>query len=355
MNPRIVSVAFLAIFGFTSQVYAATFFVRDTVAEDRISPEEARAATSLVKTAVASRTKDQAIEDEYHAEYVLQPRLMRLGESVILTVEKVRGQETLFAAQTKVARIDQLDRAARSTTYAAIDEPSMPTREHGVTSVEVEPGAPYRVLPATADAAPSQKPWVAPAPASAASAPAAYAPAASAPAASASSAPSDMASSRAGYGVDAQGAQRRVSYWSAGVGPFMGRRLASDTVMYDFMVGHHWDINPLASIKVLAEANLSSGREEARFLNFGTGASFFLPVGTRDTTPYLTGDIGYGFARDANTNSAEGFSFGTGVGVQFFRTTETTLDLLFRYAMIFDTINSGGSPSVTGLQLAVNF
>jgi hypothetical protein len=165
---------------------------------------------------------------------------------------------------------------------------------------------------------------------------------------------SDVARSRA-YSVDALASQRRISYWSIGVGPFVSRRLATDNVMYDFMLGHQWDINPLASIKLFSEANLSSGREDSHFLNFGTGASYFLPTGSPDTGPYVTADIGYGFARDAESHSAEGFSFGTGVGVQFFRTTETTLDLLFRYAVILDNINPGGNPSVTGLRLAVNF
>ena len=316
---------------------AASFYVRDAVIESNIDPGTARAATTLVRDAVASRSGDMLVDDEYRADYSLQPRLMSLGTNMILTVEKIRGQDVLFAAQSKFDRIEQLDRVARGATYAAIDQPSTPSMNQGHSVALVEPAgqAPYRVVPPTtlapvAPVAPVQQP-----------APVVVLP----PGGRSVAQPPGVAVLPV----------RKINYWTIGVGPFVPRYLKSDAMMYDFTLGHTWDINPRASVKILGEANFSSGGEDARFYNLGTGATYFLP-GSINYAPYLTADIGYGWARDTEGGSSEGFSFGTGAGFQFFRTTETTMDLLLRYAVILDSIEgAGGNPSVVGARLAVNF
>jgi hypothetical protein len=329
-----VAVAVLA----PTAAFAANFFVQDTVVDDGIDAEAARVATNLVKNAVAARAADQLVADEYRASYVLQPRLMRLGDSWILTVEKIRGQETLFAAQTKVRRIDQLDQAARSATSAAIDEPSLQEGPRNLAGVQADPAIPYRVAPSTRDRIIVVD-----------------------PSGSVSGTTTDLESARSSGEIrsdraaDLWPAERKVSYWTIGIGPFLSRRLESDSVMYNFALGHTWDINPRASVKAIGEANFSSSGDGARFFNLAAGANYFFPTRDVDTSPYVTADIGYGFATNVSRDEAEGFSFGTGVGFQFFRTTETTLDLLLRYAVIFDNVNGDGNPGVAGLRMAVNF
>jgi hypothetical protein len=320
LTMAVVTMAFMSL---PTLSHAAAYFVRDTLMESDVNETHARAAASLIRDAVSARSGDILVRDEYRADYILQPRLMRLGESLVLTVEKIRGEETLFAAQVKVNRIEQLDSASRAATNAAIDEPSLPS-PRSIASVEVPPIVPYRA-PQTTEPQPPFPPQ-----------------------------PPSVGEARA-RSIDVLPDDRKVSYWTMGVGPFLSRRLASDNLMYNFTVGHTWDINPAASVKLLGDAFFSSGGDRARLFNVATGASVFLPSESPDTATYLTGDLGYGFTTDATGEDGDGFSFGTGVGVQFFRTTETTLDLLLRYSVVFDPSDDEGDPSTIGLRLAVNF
>ena len=107
---------------------AASFYVRDTRVQAGISVEDARTVTSLVRNAVSSRSGDELALDPSGSDYELQPQIMKLGESFLFTVEKIRGQQVLFAAQSKLERLDQLDVASRTATNAAIEEPSLPKR-----------------------------------------------------------------------------------------------------------------------------------------------------------------------------------------------------------------------------------
>lgn len=335
---RILLMALFTLTFASEAARAATYFVMDTLAEPTVAPTDARVATDLVRSSVSSRPADILVEDEFRADFILQPKLLQLGESFILTVEKRRGQEILFAAQSKIREIDQLDRAARATTNAAIEQPSAVRRPPSAVAAvprgtAATPAVPYQIYAVPTDEIRGGS------------------------ISGTTSSPEDQ---NVGPEVRADrpsiyARERKVDYWTIGIGPFLARRLETDSVLYNFTLGHRWDINPRAAVRVTGEASLSSGGEDARFFNIGTGANYFFP-GSFENAPYVTADIGYGWATDARGNDGEGFSFGTGVGYEFFRNTETTLDLLLRYTVIFDQIeNRGGDPSVVGVRMAVNF
>jgi hypothetical protein len=316
MKWAFLTIVFTTLFANSSR--AATYFINDAVIENGVSAQDGRAATTLVKNAVAGRYGDAVVNDQSRASYTLQPRLMRLGESYILTVEKSRGDETLFAAQTKISRIDQLDQAARSMANEAIEEPS--GKNSKLVQIVVDPRA-RQGNGSTSGT--TMKPDGA-----------------------------DI------YGTTPELSDqgRKVSYWTLGFGPTFATRLKDDSVMYNFSAGRVWDINPKAEIKLIGEANLSSGDRSAKLFNLGVGPNFFLPEMSADTAPYLTADIGYGVAENADGDTANGFSIGAGAGFQFFRTTQTTMDLVVRYTTVLDTVGRGEkNPSVLGARLAVNF
>ena len=323
--------------------HAADYFVRDTIAERGVSNDDASAATNLVKNAVAARSSDRIVDNESADGFVLQPRLMKLGDSLVLTVEKLRGGETIFASQSKVERIEQLDGAARSATFAAIDASS--SRGNGAKSA----AAPYQSAPAGSSGSASGT-------ASAQSMPASDA---STMAPSAAAAPYTMPAQSAGASSartpEVFPPGHKPDYWTIGVGPFFPHQLRNSAIMYDVAGGHVWDINPRVGVKAMAEGNFSSAKQTGTFLNFSTGANYYFREVAVDTVPYVTGDIGYGFARSAEQQTAEGFSLGLGAGYEFFRTADTTLDVLLLYNVIFDTIAADGYPSVFGARLAVNF
>lgn len=309
---------------------AASYYVRDTQAQSGISRQDAATVTSLVRNAVSSRSGDQVALDPNSADYELQPQLMMLGESYLFTVEKIRGQQTLFAAQSKLERLDQLDVASRSATNAAIEEPSLPKRPVVAQTIPSNPTYIYEVPPpivsGTTRGLEPQAIAIAPAP----------------------------------QVIQAQTPSllpgRKMGYWTIGFGPFVPRKLGSDKAMYGVSAGRVWDVNPRASVKIIGEGTFSSGSEGARFFDIGAGANYYLQQANAETAPYVTADFGYGFADDVNDRSAEGFSFGTGFGIQFFRTSETTMDVLLRYAVVLDDVEGTSSnPSILGARLAVNF
>jgi hypothetical protein len=331
--------------------HAATYFVALTNAAPEITTQTARATTDLVKNAVSNRAGDMIVEDEYRADFTLQPKLMKLGEDFILTVEKRRGTQIQFVAQSKAFSVEQLDRAAQSATDAAIEQSRMAPREAVAGNHLAQPQSPQspqsqmpgQSAPYQAYSAPPPPPLAAAGTASGAINPA---PAPAAPIAN---------ESRVGQPAMPDYANSRSDHWTIGVGPFIPRRMGTTKVMYDVSAGHIWDVNPLVSVKAIGEVSLSSGGDNASFFNAGVGANYYLP-GSIEAAPYVTADMGYGLARDAGGNTGEGFSVGTGVGYQFFRNTETTMDLLVRYNAILSGIQNGdGSPSVFGVRLAVNF
>lgn len=357
--------------------HAASFFVQDTLHDANVGANDARAATSLVRNAVANRAGDSVVQDEYRASYVLQPRLIRVGQNYILTVEKLRGRETLFASQARLANIDQLDRAVYTATKSAIEEPAKspgqaPSRDGRPNSASLayDPSAPYdsdhdgrsgsaggsasAATFSADDAGQSQNQnqnqaadpsYAPPAPVTGSiqKTPPAPAPAASA----------NRSTAR---GVDVMPKpETKGSQWMVGFGPFLSRRLSADVAMYNGMFGHKWNLNPRASVKAMGEMTFSSGKDSAQVYNVAAGGNYYLP-GNDDTALYFTGDMGYGVAKDAGGNTGEGFSLGTGAGVEFFRTTQTTLDLLLRYSVIFDSTQPGsGNPAIIGARMAVNF
>jgi hypothetical protein len=331
---------------------AAQFYIMEATAEGGVTDDQAMAMTSFVRNSITtSGSGDTVTSDRNKADFILQPRLMKMGNSFIITVEKKRGSDTLFAAQSKAAREEDIDRATRRATLIAAGEPtatrsgSTSMRSSQANQQQEQPMAPYQGQqaqgqPTRQQSGAGNEVVVIREPAQSSQVQAAPAPAGAA------------AQSKAS--ADAWPVQRKVGYASIGVGPFIGRRLGTDDVMYNAMFGYNWDIHPRATIKAIAEGSLSSGRERARFYNAGVGANWYFN-GATDDSPYVTADFGYGYAEDVNKQSAEGFSFGTGIGYRFFRLTETTLDVLLRYNTVADTIAGGGNPSVVGIRLAVNF
>ena len=100
---------------------------------------------------------------------------------------------------------------------------------------------------------------------------------------------------------------------------------------------------------------ISSGVSNADFVNMAAGGNYYFPT-FGQATPYLTGDIGYGYAKTTIDNDdAEGFSFGVGAGFQFWRFADNSLDVSLRYAVIASPVKSGGDPAILGARVAVNF
>ncbi len=295
---------------------AVEVYVEDTIVQSGANAQDAMTAHELVSNSVARTGRDQLTDDMARAEVILQPRLMKLGESYVLTVERRRGEEVVYASQVKATSMQDMERAARRATVAALSgSASEYSRSASTETVEDR----TVIINNTNDA----------------------------------NDVADYRLTRKGYQLTPE--SRPNGYWSIGIGPMIGKRMETDDVFYNLSIGRYWDIDPRASVKAIGEMNFATGNESATLMNFGLGASWFFAADPNGAA-YVTTDLGYGLATTADDEDADGFSFGAGVGYQFFRTRAAALDIQLRYLTILEEADKDeGFPRMLGARLAVNF
>jgi hypothetical protein len=299
---------------------AVEVYVEDTIVQSGANQQDATTAQELVSNSVARTGRDHLTDDMASADVILQPRLMKLGDSYVLTVERRRGDDVVYASQVKASSLSDLDRAARRATVAALSG-SASEYSRSATTETVEDRTEDRTVIINNNAADDEI--------------------------------ADYRLTRKGYQLT-PGA-RPNGYWSIGIGPMIGKNMETDDVFYNLSIGRYWDIDPRASVKAIGEMNFATGDESATLMNFGLGASWFFAADPNGAA-YVTSDLGFGFASDADEEDADGFSFGAGVGYQFFRTRAAALDLQLRYLTILEETNKDeGFPRMLGARLAVNF
>ena len=119
---------------------AARVFVEATTGT--VSASDLTTTTELIRGAVRSQGGHQSVGTPGEAEVLLRPKLMKLGNSYILSIEKLKGQQVEFSSQLKAAQIEEMDRVAVRVTRAVLDEKAIAddARVGDVTDTEVREG-----------------------------------------------------------------------------------------------------------------------------------------------------------------------------------------------------------------------
>lgn len=303
----------IMLLGMAQTAFAADYFVQETEARG-LNQDQVESIKPMIEDSITSNTGNQVVESAEEADFVMASTLLKLGSTYILKVERMAGEEVVSSAQTKARSLDELSNNIGQITLAAVNGNQRPRGTSSKFSFRANVGE------------------------------------------------GQQGSNQASAGTtqaetgELQPKMDTRSHWRLGFGPFFGRQLDTDNVMYHLSGGYIWEVHPQAEVKIIGEGAFASSDDSARFLNVGAGASYFFPSGTNTSAPFITGDMGVGAAETDDGSDASGFSFGLGVGYQFFRNTERSLDVLFRYALITDTIEAtDGSPSILGAHLAFNF
>lgn len=283
---------------------AADVFVLDATQENT-SPRWGTAATSLVRDAVTSHGEHRLSKNQTTADYVLQPKLLGLGEGYILTIEKKRGEQVVLAKQVRVASLDDLDKAAARVTQEALAE----------TPTNISSAATSPVVEDIEN-------------------------------------PLETSNTAENWNRDMSPV---YNYWTAGIGPFGGNNLDTENILYSVSLGHTWDIHPRVAIRALGEGAFSTGDEDANLFNVGVGPSYYFMGGNSARSPYANLDFGYGFGEANNDEDIAGFSLGLGVGYRFFRTATTGMEVNVRWATLFDPAVGDDNPQIIGARLGVDF
>jgi hypothetical protein len=284
------------------RVLAADVYVLEAIQENT-TPRWGTATTSLVRDAVTAGGKHTLTKTEAMADFVLQPKLLGLGEEYVLTIEKRRGNQVVLANQVRVSNLDDLDKATARATREVLE---------GQSNIISSTTLPSEPVTNPLETASRTEDWD-------------------------------------------RGVTPIYNYWTAGVGPFGGNNLDTDNILYSIALGRTWDIHPRVAIKALGEAAFSTGEEDANLFNIGVGPSYYFMRDNAAQSPYANLDFGYGFGQANNNKDINGFSLGLGVGYRFFRTATTGMEISARWATIFDPAVDNDNPQIIGARLGVDF
>ncbi len=145
-------------------------------------------------------------------------------------------------------------------------------------------------------------------------------------------------------------------FFQVGFGPAFAIGLDSDNIMYNINASYNYNISEQLTAKGFGDFNFGTGADSAQMINLGAAAEVYpqnFPT-FGDAQPYLIGDLGYGFARNAETNATgDGVTVGAGAGFKF-AARQLNWDINAHYAVLTTQID-GNTPSVLGIRAALNF
>lgn len=128
---------FLTLF-FSTLSHANTYFIEE--ATGPVSKDDLATVTVLIKSVVTELGHTQSqIKD---AKFILKPKLLKLGNAYILSIDKTEGGKLTYSSQLKSLKVEDLDEVAKRVARSVIKE--VPIREDArvsdVTEVESKEG-----------------------------------------------------------------------------------------------------------------------------------------------------------------------------------------------------------------------
>jgi hypothetical protein len=265
----------------SSAAFAASYFVEKPKTTG-VSPDDAATIMELVRTDVPRQAGATLAASASRADYVLRPKVMRLGKSYLVVLDKTdKAGNVLFSSELKAAEIEEFDTIAARLTRSVIAE--VPAKNDAQLGEVTE-----------------------------------------------NESHSDN--------------QRRdtTKFWLVGFGPFALFGLGSEGVSYGVTIGYDWDIGTKAAVKIFWDGVFNPN--SASLNVFGLGGSYFFSEG--DTAGLLGADFGYGTGHARSGDEASGFALGVGPGVRLFRTEKLNVELQARYGILLRTLDGSTPSSV---------
>ena len=352
------------IWGMTYGLLAICFLGQHAVAADiyvmradgtnaEVSHEQLQQITDSVKQAVRTSPENYLVQAENEADFLLEPFIVNQGNGQLaLRIEKVKDGEVMAVSQdtfdwrakdqTEAVVNELTNRAISVNSYVAGSRPNYPANSPNL----VRPGSAGDGVSGTStsygDSMTNNS---------------------KTPPTTSSSAGTAVADNTMGSGTPQGGAiigsspnneRDHFGYYGLGIGPSYSSGLANDHAMYDIVASYDHAYNDIVTGKVFGDFNLGSSSDSAQFIDLGVGVDAFMSALSLGAgRPYLTGDLGYAFARDNNNNTDDNIAVGAGVGFKFLA-SQLNYDINLHYQVLTGKI-AGTNPSLLGLRAAVNF
>ncbi|NLG18886.1 MAG: hypothetical protein GX556_16290 [Fibrobacter sp.] len=125
--------------------------------------------------------------------------------------------------------------------------------------------------------------------------------------------------------------KKATRFTAFGFGPANLDNIESAGLAYNFYGGSYWDVARYAGLKLLTEA--TTDFDHSILAGISIGANLY-PVPS-DISPFIGGDMGFGYTRASGDNFF-GLSFGGSAGFQFFRTSDVQLNAEVKAYVIVD-------------------
>ncbi len=275
---------------FSLHAKSDTFYVQETSAIN-VSKEDAQAVTELIRSSVSESTKHQAVTTGANASYTLKPKILKLGNSYMLTIDKVKNDQVIFSTQMKASSIEELDRVSKRVVRAVIDQ--------------VSAGSDSRVEDLTQ---------------------------------------SEIAEHKR---------RETLKRWYFGLGPSFTNNLNNNGSLFGWDVSFNWEM-PDAALKIFMEGAGAAMFDfgiggNYYFSNRDQTPLIMATLGYGSTTKQKDPNVS-----PYSDEGTPGFILGTGLGYQFFRTSSVVLELLGHYSIMLNK-NSIGTPSIYGFRVGLYF
>ena len=267
-----------------SVVFADTYFIKKVTGKS--SSEEAKSvARDLFESELADRNQE-VVRDPRKAKFQIGIKVIKLGESFIIAINKRKDGKTLHADKMKAASIEEFDKVIGRLASAVLSESKA---RHNPKVGEITQKEQRRMV------------------------------------------------------------ERRETKWyqAFGFGPsfLINHGTAPEKVGYHLRFDKIGEISPHFALRTSLETtmtfnNLFDSDENTKssidsFVAGTVGVNYFFSSG--DIAPYATGHLGFGGSFGSSIDDDVGFVWGGGGGVEFFRTADTQLALTLIYSGLINT------------------
>ena len=145
--------------------------------------------------------------------------------------------------------------------------------------------------------------------------------------------------------------RKSLNLWGFGFGPSWSRHLESKAMMYSASLTHHREVHEHGELRIRFGAG--GAEDGSAYQGSATLGGAFFPF-TGDITPLIGAEFGFGITsgKELNVRETSGYTGAGIVGVRFFRTSDTQMELTFRYESLVKE-NEKGRPAHWGAQISI--
>lgn len=275
-----------------SWVLADSYYLYPTMGKS--SSESTQAAFQDLLSSAINETQNEVTENKEGAQFLVRSKLIRLGNSYIVTVAKYTSQKKkVFGTKMKASNEEELDKVASRLARALTQ--NHPAQEE-IQVGEVTEKEKHQVIERT----------------------------------------------------------KALDLTVFGLGPVWYGNMKDTGIALLIQYGRLWEVSPNAAIKLMGEM---STKLKSPWVGMGAltlGAQYYLSPASQSL--FLSGDFGYGFVAENrdDLSGTSGFTLGAGLGYNFFRTSEKQMSVAFRWLSILDK-NEVGYPAQYGLVLSLYY